>query len=1753
MRRLHATILFLVAALLPQGLKSQVTIPFNEDFDVTTVAQFTAQGFTAYGCTLTMTTSASCNTTKQLRFSGGGTTKNRVLVFPAFNEAINGLTLVFNTRPEGTSLNPGWFDVGYVTDATDTSTFVALQTYDCRTFGNACQLKECRFASAPTGARIAMRNRPRGSNYYWFVDDIEVLDTLGLCHWPTSLGMTAVSSTSVTLAAADSTGSTSDFRLILDGTDRGIFYNQTTVTGLTPGSTHTAEVRSVCGNDSSSHFLTYNFTTRCGYTEQAPFFDNMESHASAQTPACYTAIVEGFNGAFNYPRVLRNAAAAYSDTGYLRFQGRCNVLALPAVNLPGDQMHVSFYMRHEDTTSGTMRVGVLTVLGDTNSFIPLYTVTNHSTQYNEYEFWTDGVTADTSYVAFFWNAGSERAICRVDDITVEAAVGCRRPNQTFFDNVDTASVSLRWSDVGSFTEYQIAYNTSNDTTTATLVDGITDSVFTVTGLSAATDYWFWVRTVCTDTTAWQPFGSIRTLCLNGLTAPVHITFSAANSGQEPRCWTSMQTPSHISIMDDQYFGFGPVLEFYPYSGSSAVIAMPHIYLPANGMRVTVTAAIDPMDPAILELGYVTDLSSPASFVPMTSVTATTLTDYTFTTDTVDDDTLWVAFRCTSHAGQYDYAYISAVHVMDIAGCITPTAVTVDSVTDASAVVRWHSADAMSYEVAIAEFPDVDSSNIVSTSDTAVTITGLLPSTQYYVWVRADCGGNISEWTTMTPFRTMCDDGYCTINIHIADNDYGGDLFAYAQVAIVAVAGDEIAAIAGGTAAGGPVVDVNFPVCATDTVAFVWIDTSIYESYGIFSSISYSITLDNGTVLAAGNGANMTDGTVMLVAANPCSNCPPPQDLSINQTTDSSITVGWTPAAGVDSWIASLDGVVVDIVYDSFYTFTGLTVGTSYNLGVAALCSNGDYSQAATLTATTACNGGECEVQVDMWSLLEYNILWGGGNAVELYSGTSLRGSVYVPNGQSAATAYIGVCDGDSLVLRWHAGNNYSPACAFSVIIPGGDTLYTGTGTLSDSQLATATVHCTGCQRPDSVTLSAIGTNSATFSWPSTGATSYSLAVGDTVIVTTASTTTVTGLMPSTVYNYLLWADCQDGSSLATAGTFATACGPRPLPYFEDFESTEQAQMPVCWTSIGQFPDYMNTPTPSVYRSANMAHAGFNSLEIMGSPTVHPIAVSMPLTGEPADHLAISFYLDGATYTGMEAGLMTDPTDSNTFVPLLVVPQVVPGPAYYLFSTDSVIFTDSVYHFALRFRSNSILCGELYLDDLTIRRRPLCAEEFTHVAVTNISSSTAEVNWTVGIGDNPNATYTVSLLNANGDLADTFTTTYSTLLLSGLVPATTFGMIVQLNCGGTVTAVSDTISFTTLDTTAEPCLAPVVDSIVPGENYIIVYYTTASDSVELSLSSAGATATDTVIPAISPLTLHNLVHGTTYTISLRSLCANGSMSGWSTVTGTPWVDCGVPSGITVSDITFSTATVSWQAGGDEATWNIRIYNNVYDQTYLCTATEHTFTGLVAGMTYNVQVQALCGATGSVTGEWSEPQTFTTVNCRPVTDVTVSNIGGYGATVSWTPSADGNGNWIVEYGLHGFSRGEGISVTTTDNPYTITGLEPNTAYDVYVVTVCAPGINSVYSDSTGFTTTTAGIAAHDGAATLTITPNPAGGDVTVSVGEPSTVSVIDLQGRLVIEPTLVNSTLLIHHSSLHTGAYLVRSVNSHGTTVRKLIVR
>jgi len=50
------------------------------------------------------------------------------------------------------------------------------------------------------------------------------------------------------------------------------------------------------------------------------------------------------------------------------------------------------------------------------------------------------------------------------------------------------------------------------------------------------------------------------------------------------------------------------------------------------------------------------------------------------------------------------------------------------------------------------------------------------------------------------------------------------------------------------------------------------------------------------------------------------------------------------------------------------------------------------------------------------------------------------------------------------------------------------------------------------------------------------------------------------------------------------------------------------------------------------------------------------------------------------------------------------------------------------------------------------------------------------------------------------------------------------------------------------------------------------------------------------------------------------------------------------------------------------------------------------------------------------------------------------------------------WQIEYGPQGFALGTGTNVIVTTNPYTITGLNPNTFYQAYIQGICTPGDTS-----------------------------------------------------------------------------------------------
>lgn len=72
-------------------------------------------------------------------------------------------------------------------------------------------------------------------------------------------------------------------------------------------------------------------------------------------------------------------------------------------------------------------------------------------------------------------------------------------------------------------------------------------------------------------------------------------------------------------------------------------------------------------------------------------------------------------------------------------------------------------------------------------------------------------------------------------------------------------------------------------------------------------------------------------------------------------------------------------------------------------------------------------------------------------------------------------------------------------------------------------------------------------------------------------------------------------------------------------------------------------------------------------------------------------------------------------------------------------------------------------------------------------------------------------------------------------------------------------------------------------------------------------------------------------------------------------------------------------------------------------------------------------------------------------------------------------------------------------------------------------------------------------------FTVFPNPASSDITVHVGRPTVLTVLDIQGRIVIPATDVNSSFTIHRSSLRPGIYFATATTDMGTMTRKIIIR
>lgn len=316
-----------------------------------------------------------------------------------------------------------------------------------------------------------------------------------------------------------------------------------------------------------------------------------------------------------------------------------------------------------------------------------------------------------------------------------------------------------------------------------------------------------------------------------------------------------------------------------------------------------------------------------------------------------------------------------------------------------------------------------------------------------------------------------------------------------------------------------------------------------------------------------------------------------------------------------------------------------------------------------------------------------------------------------------------------------------------------------------------------------------------------------------------------------------------------------------------------------------------------------------------------------------------------------------------------------------------------------------------------------------------------------------------------------------------------------------------------------------------------------------------------LPATAEMTIHldSLLDTTTYEYRIRSLCSGDTLfSEWAEGSFTTnALRCVTPQNFHVVVAETTEITTDWTPVGDESGWYLRVWNTVFDTTVIVFHHPATIGGLIPSTFYNISLRPICTpVTPSENG--LTQLSFTTSECEVPKYLHLVELSGSTAIVTWNSNAT---LFDIEYGILDFGHGSGIATYGySGTTYQLTGLLPNTEYNVYVRAVCEGGNPSNWSSKLNFTTPNGNeITTISNTPTVIIYPNPASHTATISIsgfnGEVF-IDVVDIQGKT-IQRSSVECTNDCSHSllidSLNAGYYFVRIRNSENSIVKKLIVK
>lgn len=295
------------------------------------------------------------------------------------------------------------------------------------------------------------------------------------------------------------------------------------VSGLLPLTTYYYRVRAV-GIGCVSNSNTTTVVNPCGYYT-IPYVQNFDTFATGIIPPCYVrdnANADGFqwqtqslsfSSASRSMHMAKNPALAMDDWFFM-----------PGLYLNSGTSYRLFF-RYNTGNTGTQSENLRVRLGSgassaamTETLLDFNAITNNQFQIAIVDF--TPVTSGVYYIGFYGNSLANQSFIAIDDISVTVSPSCFEPSDVTVVSTGTNNALISWTASSPATAggYEYYVSTSNTAPNAATVPsgsvgaGITS--VNITGLTASTTYYVWIRGNCNASgkSVWTPEESFSTDC-----------------------------------------------------------------------------------------------------------------------------------------------------------------------------------------------------------------------------------------------------------------------------------------------------------------------------------------------------------------------------------------------------------------------------------------------------------------------------------------------------------------------------------------------------------------------------------------------------------------------------------------------------------------------------------------------------------------------------------------------------------------------------------------------------------------------------------------------------------------------------------------------------------------------------------------------------------------------------------------------------------------------------------------------------------------------------------------------------------------------------------------------------------------------------------------------------------------------------------------------------------------------------------------